>query len=151
MPVLDYILKNSKSYRECLIVDVVPHFNKIKQWIPEEEAEAFQNRMRDCVEEENAWALNDSFLYYTKVDRRMAHGVALFGGGEPMDILALFIGVFSLEDTDTFMLRFKLHPGKLMDEYKSLLTAVSMKRAHQNQNHPLMVRIDGLRKKIWAI
>jgi hypothetical protein len=104
--------------------------------------------MRDCVEADNAWCLNDAFLYYDKVDLRMAHGMALYGMDVPMDVLALFIGVFSFEDNDTCMMRFKLHSGKFLEEYKSMLTVTSMKRWHQNHDHPLMIRVDAWRKKV---
>ncbi len=131
--------------------DIGKHFQSIKHWVPEEEHKDFQERMADCVEEENAWCLGDAFLYYGKTDKRMAYGVALFGKTDTPELLALFAGVFSLEDNDTHKMRFKLHPGKLMTEYKSLLTVVSMKRNHNNPEHPLMVPIHELRQKIAKI
>jgi hypothetical protein len=151
MPVLDDIFKKKSEYRRCVLADIHNHYKCIKQWVPEGEETAFKERMADCVEDETAWCLNDAFLYYEKVDKRMAYGVALYGMVKPMDILSLFIGVFSLEDNDTAMMRFKLHPGKFMDEYKSMLTIISMKRSHQNPNHPLMIRIDNFRQKIVSL
>ena len=148
MPVLDNLFKQKQNYRRCVLADIVNHYQFIKHWVPEGEKEAFQERMADCVEDETAWCLNDAFLYYEKVNARMAYGVALYGMDNAVDMLSLFIGVFSFEDNDTHMLRFKLHPGKFMQEYKSLLTVISMKRNHHDPDHPLMVRVDDFRKKI---
>ena len=129
-------------------MDVKRHFAKIAHWIPEDEAEQFQERMKSCVEAGHAWKLNDAFLYYDPQDKRISYGVALYGMDEPMDVLSLFIGIFTFEDTDTCIMRFKLHEGKFMQEYKSLLTIVSMKRTHHNPEHPLMIRIDDLRNRM---
>lgn len=131
--------------------DIGNHFQSIKHWIPEGEKESFQERMADCVEDETAWCLGGAFLYYKKIDRRISHGVALFGRKDNTDLLALFAGVFSLEDNDTHKMRFKLHPGKLMDEYKTLLTVTSMKRNHRDPDHPLMVPVHELREKFVKI
>ena len=133
------------------MADIGAHYQSIKHWIPEGEKEAFQERMADCIEDGNAWCLNDTFLYYEKHNLRMAYGVALYGHQNTLDLLSLFIGVFSFEDNDTHMMRFKLHPGKFMDEYKSMLTVISMKRCHRDANHPLMVRVDDFRKKIVGL
>ena len=148
MPVLKHILNNSRNYRRCVLSDIGNHYQSIKHWIPEGEKKAFQERMADAVEEENAWCLGDTFLYYTKDGKRIATGVALFGQNHNTDMLALFTGVFSLEDTDTCRMRFQLHPGKLMSEYKSLLTPTSMKRHNRNPEHPLMSDIQALRLKL---
>jgi len=131
--------------------DIGNHYQSIKHWIPEGEKESFQERMADCVEDEHAWCLGDAFLYYQKSDKRMAHGVALFGREKNTDLLALFASVFSLEDNDTHNMRFQLHPGKLMSEYKSLLTVISMKRHHRDPNHPLMIPVQHLREKFTKI
>lgn len=124
------------------------HFAKIKQWIPEEEWIEFQERMEDCVEDETAWCTENTFLYYTKIDRRMSHGVALFGYEFTEELLSMFIGVFTKEDQETCMMRFKLHQGKLIEEYRSMLTLTSIKRNRRSPEHPLMIRVDDFRKKI---
>lgn len=131
--------------------DIGNHYQSIKHWVPDWEKKNFQERMADCIEDETAWCLGNAFLYYTKEDKRMAHGVALFGRDKNTDLLGLFAAVFSLEDNDTHNMRFKLHPGKFMDEYKTLLTTVSMKRNHRDPNHPLMVPVQKMREKFTKI
>lgn len=133
------------------MADIGRHYESIKHWIPDGEKEAFQERMADCIEDETAWCLGEAFLYYSKIDKRISHGIALFGRQDNTDLLALFAGVFSLEDNDTHHMRFKLHPGKFMDEYKSLLTVISMKRCHRDPDHPLMVPVQKLREKFVKI
>lgn len=130
------------------MADIGAHYQSIKHWIPEGEKNSFQERMADCIEDENAWCLDGTFLYYKPVSKRLAHGVALYGTDHVTDLLSLFIGVFSLEDNDTCLLQFKLHPGKYMSEYKAFITLLSMKRNHRNSKHPLMVDVQGFREKI---
>ena len=107
--------------------------------------------MLDCIEDRNAWHTDNTFLYYKMQDKRIAHGIAIFGMNYPMEMLALFIGVFSLEDHVTHIIRFKLHPGKFLEEYKSLLTDTSIMRTHANPSHPLLIRVDDFRKKICKL
>ena len=107
--------------------------------------------MADCIEDENAWCTENTFLYYKSENRQIALGVALYGVGYAQELIALFMGVFSQQDKTTHALRFKLHPGKVMEEYMTMLTKVSMKRARQNPNHPVTVRIDELRNKLFSV
>ncbi len=148
MPVLKQIFEARKEYRRCVPEDVHAHFVKMKQWVPEAEHAEFQERMLNCIEAGYAWCNKNCHIYYEMKNRRIAHGVALYGMDHPMDMLSLFISVFSLEDHDTHILRFRLHPGKSMQEYKSMLTMASMMRNHKNPDHPLMIRVDDFRKKI---
>ena len=151
MPVFKQLFDRKREYRLCTVADIDPHFDKIKQWVPETEHVTFKIRMAISVNEDNAWCTENTFLYYTKQDLRIAHGIALFGNEYPTEILALFIGVFSLEDNDTHILRFKLHPGKFMQEYKSLLTMTSIRRTHADPDHPLYVHVDKFRQKVVGV
>ena len=148
MPVLKQIFDAKRDHRRCEPSDVHGHFDQIKHWIPKEEHKQFQERMLSCIEEGDAWHTDHTFLYYRREDRRISHGVAMNGMKYPMEMLSLFIGVFSIEDHDTHIMRFALHPGKFMEEYKTLLTVTSIKRTHRNPNHPLLIRVDDFRKKI---
>ncbi|MCP4487735.1 MAG: hypothetical protein GY820_10525 [Gammaproteobacteria bacterium] len=129
------------------------HFEKIKHWIPEAEWPEFTERMADAVLNGQAFVMTHScvFLYYSVKSRDQLYGVALYGKENPVDLLALFIGVFGYVDKTAFRMEFKLHPGKEILEYKALLTPVSCKRAASDPNHPLSVRIDQLKKKVCAI
>lgn len=147
MPDTPKIFGTSYRYEQCRICDVGPDFDKIYQWIPEKEHVQFNERMMDCVDSGTAWRTKNTFLYYDIQNKKVSYGVALFGKDHPLELMGLFVGVFGMQDRDTSIMKFKLHPGKMMEEYKSLLTTISMKRNHQNRNHPLMVRIDELRVK----
>ena len=133
------------------MADVGIHFDKIKQWIPEPEWLEFHSRMADCIEDETAWCTDNTFLYYKRNNKRMAYGVALFGKDFTAELISLFVGVFTFEDPETCIIQFQLHPGKFMEEYRSMLTTVSMKRHHANPEHPLTIRVDGFREKVYAI
>jgi len=148
MPVLKQFFDKRRHYKPCIPADIKRHFDKIKHWIPDEEKEEFQKRMLACIKEGDAWCTDNTFLYYTRENLRISIGVAIFGMKYPMEILSLFIGIFSFEDHDTHIIRFKLHPGKFMEEYKTLLTMTSIRRTHINPNHPLLIRVDDFKKKI---
>ena len=151
MPVLKHLFDAKRDYRRCLNSEIWRHFVKIKHWVPENEKEEFQKRMLECIEEGTAWCTDNTFLYYHKENPRISHGVAIFGMDHPMEMLALFFGVFTYEDKNTFTMRFKLHPGKFLEEYKSLLTTTSIMRTHANPKHPLMIRIDAFRDKVYKL
>lgn len=151
MPVLKQIFDDKRKYRPCFTEDIKPHFEQIKHWIPEDQHIQFQVRMALSVNENHAWCSKNTFLYYTREDKRMSHGVAIFGMDHPVEMLSLFTGVFYFEDRETAMLRFTLHPGKMIKEYKSLLTVTSMMRAHADPTHPLMIRVDAFREKMIRI
>jgi len=140
-----------EDYRRCMPADIGPHFDQIKHWVAEEEHDEFMERMLTCIEQRHAWQTKNTFLYYTKENERQAIGVAIFGMDNAMEMLSLFTGVFYFQDYKTCMLRFALHPGKFMQEYKSLLTITSMERAHKNPKHPLMIRVDHFRKKMIGL
>lgn len=142
----DHIIK------QCTFDDIKIHFEKIKDVIPEDEKEEFCIRMNDCIKLETAFALEDDscFLYYKNYKPCCAIGIALYGKNEPLKMITLFAGIFYQIDTTTFKIDFKLHKGKLIQEYKSLLTKISMKRSQQS-DVPLVVRIDHLKEKIKQI
>ncbi len=133
----------------CTVDDIAVHFNLVKDVIPSEEVIQFKKRMSECLLAESAYTLSDNscFLYYSNVEPFRAHGVALYGKHSPLKMLALFAGIFTDIDTHTFKLEFSLHPGKFVNEYKSILTLTSIKR-QGIPGHPLVIRIDVLRDKI---
>ena len=144
------IFGREHSIKQCTTEDIPVHFNAIKEMIPEKEALEFYMRMEECVMAGSAYAIdNDScFLYYINYERDLAHGVALYGKDHATEMLVLFSCVFNELDTNTFKLDFKLHPGKFLQEYKSLLTMISMKRMNRDPDHPLVIRIDDIKRKI---
>jgi len=129
----------------------VKHFAKIKHWIPKKEHKEFKNRMLTCQQKGTAWMNENAFLYYSRDDSRISHGIAIYGMDHPLDMLSLFISVFHFEDNDTAIMRFALHPGKFIQEYKSLLTSESIKRTHINPNHPFQIRVDAFRSKTYKM
>lgn len=146
------ILGKSHIIKPCQFEDVPMHFEKIKDVIPEEEADSFITRMTDCIIAETAFTLSDDscFLYYKNYKPTMAEGVALYGENAPVKVLALFSGIFIQIDPVTFKLDFALHPGTFAKDYKSILTTTSLKLSNHS-NHPLVIRIDELKKKIDKI
>ncbi len=149
MPVIYDIQKKGIRYRRCRPTDIEDHFAKIRHWVTDENGGSFKKRMLEAVKRKTAWCTENTFLYYVS-DGKAGIGYALFGRDYPVELISLFMGVFSYHDKDTAFIRFKLHPGKMVDEYKTLLTSVSMSRYHtSNETHPLMIRVDELRKK-WA-
>lgn len=106
-------------------------------------------RMLESIEEGKAFCTENTFLYYTKVDKRMATGLAMFGQGYPMEMVSLLIGIFTFEDNDTCLLRFTLHPGKELEEYRTLLSNTSIHRTHRDPKHPLLIKVNELRTK-WV-
>ncbi len=151
MPEISNILGKSYSYRRCVMSDIGRHFEQIKHWIPDWEKEEFQQRMADCIKGTNAWCTENTFLYYKRETPHIAYGVSLFGQNYAQELIALFMGVFSRHDKVTHSLKFKLHPGKMMEEYMTMLTPISMKRANQNPNHPVSIRIDELKNKLFKV
>lgn len=151
MPVLKQIFADKRKYLPCVLADIEPHFSQIKHWVGEDDTERFLKEMLNSVEQGHAYHTENTFLYYTKENARQATGVAIFGMGYPIEMLALFTGIFYFTDRETAMLRFALHPGKMIEEYKTLLTVTSMMRAHADPTHPLMIRVDAFRKKMIHI
>jgi len=148
------ILGNSHTIKLCSKYDIRVHYRSISEFIPTEEEAEFQSRMLECVEEGTAFAIYDDscFLYYKKeeVQPKFAQGVALYGMGNPLKMMALFSGIFLNIDKATFVINFKTHPGKFVSEYKSILTTASIKR-HNINNSSLMIRVDAVKKKILAL
>ena len=148
------ILGNTKLIKECTLDDIGGHFQLISQWIPKTEWMEFQGRMMQCVAEGRAYCMTTSntFLYYKEESLNQGHGVALYGKESPVDILALFAGIFKYIDTDMFIMKFKPHRGKeFVAEYKSIITAVSARRYGQCPDKHVSVRIDEIKNKLEAI
>lgn len=142
---------NLQVISPCLASDVPTHFGKIEQYIPADERVEFVIRMQECVDLGTAFHISDDcFLYYKNIDSYTAVGVALCGKSVPLEMLTLFAGVFTLIDQETFVMKFALHPGKFANEYQSLISLTSIRRNSQD-NSPLVVRIDRLRKKLTDI
>ena len=145
------ILGHQHRYARCRDIDINHHFQEIHQWIPEGEEQEFKERMQKCVDEGNAWRTANTFLYYEKENERIAYGVALFGQEHTLELIALFIAIFWKEDRETYHLKFKLHPGKMLSEYSSMITKVSLERNRSEGTHPLSVNINELRHKFHDI
>lgn len=142
------LLGNSHTILPCGVDDVDVHFSRISDVIPSEEVIQFKQRMSVCIDAGTAYTLSDGscFLYYHNYKPCCAHGVALYGNN-PLKMLALFAGIFKIIDPETFKIDFLLHKGKMISEYKSLLTTVSMRRAHAAER-PVSVRVDHLFAKL---
>jgi hypothetical protein len=143
------IFGRTRFFRECGKGDIMAHFEKIKHWIPEDEHEEFRGRMADCVKAGTAYVMDSgtAFIYYQSVTTHVANGVALFGKDAAVDMMTLFMGVFGYQDKKTFKMDFYLHPGKFVDEYKSMLTTASIRRNARDFRYPLVIRVDDIKAK----
>jgi hypothetical protein len=130
----------------CSSADVDKHYEQIKHWITDTGEQVFKQRMHACIAAGTAYKALDCFLYYLPQTKRYAHGIAIFNGSYPQNLLALFENVFLGYDQKTQVLQFQLHNGKFVDEYRSLLTRKSIKGYLLNKT-PVTVRIDAMRKK----
>lgn len=140
---------NEYTIQPCSAEDVDVHFDKISQYIPSEEVIQFKKRMSECILAESAYTLSDGscFLYYLNYNQGCANGIALFGKHSPLKMLALFAGIFPAVDQDTKFIEFHLHKGKVVSEYKSILTMASIQRQSM-KNHPLIINIHELHQKM---
>ena len=139
----------SQSIKQCTFDDIPPHFDKVKEIVPEAEHQEYVARMTECVLDGTAFSLEDdsSYIYYKKKSDLFAEGVVLYGKQEPLKLGALFNFVFTKIDPKVFKLDFQLHPGKEIGEYKSMLTITSIKRHQANSKAPLVIRVDQLMKR----
>jgi len=143
------LLGNTHKYRRCTPHDIEIHSAVIQNEISVDEVAGLQQRMAQSVAEETAYTLVDHscFIYYTITQPGLSQGVVLYGKNNPLKMIALFSGVFHHRDEKTFKMDFSLHPGKFVQEYKSLLTMTSIKRAI-GTDRPLVVRVDFVKDKI---
>jgi sorbitol-specific phosphotransferase system component IIC len=147
------IIGNLHTIRKCNLEDIPSHFSSVSNFIPEKEKFQYQNRMSECVKAGTAFVIKDgkAFLYYHKTNKKaFAVGVSMNGIGVPLEMTALFYGIFKKADTDVIFLRFALHQGKQISEYKSLLTPESIKR-HKSIKDPVMVRVDRMLEKLDSL
>jgi hypothetical protein len=139
-------LGNIHEIQVCNMDDIDPHFEIIKQYIEEDDYDAFKFKMEECVKAGTAFHINhEVFLYYKNSQRWLAQGAALYSK-DPIKMMALFVGVFTEIDTATFTMEFHLHKQKFIEEYKSIITLTSLKR-QTIEGYPLIVRIDHLKAK----
>lgn len=140
------------SIRLCILEDVPIHFDCIKEHIAE--VEEFKLRMIECIEAGTAYTSSDGkcFLYYLseEIQPKFASGVAIYGSGSPMKMMALFSHVFTHLDKFTFVIKLLPHSGTFVSECKSMLSVSSIK-SYKLHNSPLVIRIDKVRDKVLAI
>jgi len=143
------IFGNEYEVHPCKHEDVLVHFQKVREWIPQDEHEAFLNRMHDSIREGKAFHIDHKvFLYYKEQSPKICHGVCMYGKNEPALMIALFAGIFEKIDTQTFKIDFGLHPTKQLLEYKFLLTPQSIRRSASIPGYPMVVRVDKLKAKL---
>ena len=141
-------------YKRCQTSDLNTHFEKIQDVVTDMPHVEFLERMNACVKEDRAYALEDDscFLYYLpqhfKVgEPRTAHGIAMYGPGNSLGMIALLRGIFEDNEKSVTRIDFKLHPGKIMKEYRSFLLTATMQR-YGVTDRPLFVRVDMMRERL---
>ena len=150
---------NPVTFKHCVTEDLLTHFEPIEHWITDIPKVEFLQRMKACIDENMAFALDDdsAFLYMYPVRTEgmigpTVHyaGIAIYGGPDQVKFLALLKGIF--EDLHPTIARvdFKLHPGKALGEYKSLLHTKSLERFGTEMDH-VFIRTDELQKKLRSL
>ena len=149
MNIVKDLLGREHRIRRCVVEDIPDHFALVADVVEEDRREVYQEQMEYCIKEGTAFCTDDgkAFIYYYNYAPCCANGVALYGKGDPLKFYALLSEVFTTFDSRTFKLDFNLHTESFIQEWKSLLTTWSMKRARWEQR-PVCVRIDEIKKKI---
>ena len=149
MNIVKDLLGNEHRVRRCVVADIPVHFAIVSDIVEPEKHKLYQEQMEYCIDHNTAFCTDDNqaFIYYYNYAPCCANGVSLYGKGQPLKFYALLAEVFTTFDPRTFKLDFNMHDEAFIQEWKSLLTSWSMKRARWD-NRPVCVRIDELRKKI---
>jgi len=147
MPVLNSVF-GKVEYRQCVPADIGRHYEQIKHWITDTSRKEFEGKMLQAIEEGSAWCTENTFLYYVGEGKGIVYGAALYGHKHPQELMSLFVAVFWFHDKRAQKLRFKLHQGKTLQEYKTLLSIPSIRRVHMNEEKLAMIRVDKLRKRM---
>lgn len=154
MTITKDLIGKSHTIVRCSLEDIKNHYSKISDVIPELEKEEFCLRMSECVEQGTAFA-NDRgtcFIYYAKdiTQPKFSYGVALYGKGNPLAMLALFAYVFTEIDPEVFVMRLLPHSSSFVKECRSLITAKAIQK-NRMTGHPLMIRIDKVKTRVNKI
>jgi len=136
----------------CTPEDIDAHYETVRHWVTDVTEKWYKGRMVAAVAAGTAFKLSDSssFLYYIHTNPQIGEGVAYYGKGNPLGTLAMIIAIFGYIDKRTFALRFMLHKGKSIDEYRSIITKSSLKNYVTTGSH-VMARTDMLIKKYKAL
>lgn len=134
----------------CTEDDIPNHFKRVEHWIEPDFKDAYVDRMKQCVEAGTAYKLDDDscYLYFLKTKKSFAEAVCINGYGKPMSVIALISGIFRKIHRDIFFVEFVMHKGKVMAEYKFMLSPKSM-RKFQHQDDVLLVNLQHM-LKVWS-
>lgn len=146
------ILGKEFTVELCTADDVKPHYEKIRHWVSDVTEVDFKRRMLSSINEGHAFKISDNscFLYYIEDTPRIAEGVAFYGKNSPLSTVALVTTVFPDMDPETFIIKFALHKGKSINEYRGILTKKSVVKAMRGIS-PLIVRVDHLTEKFKGL
>lgn len=145
-------LGSSYDIKRCTVHDIDPHYEMVREWVGDVKESVYKSRMEQCVRAGTAVTLSDGscFLYYLNSKPWLAEGVSAYGKGSPKKFVAMCYGNFSVLDQKTFTLKFGLHQDQHCSMYKHLLLKSSI-RHHLVYGHPLVVRVDHLKKRFAAL
>jgi len=135
----------------CKLDNITTHYDGISSNVPDYDKENFISRMEDCVNNGTAYMIADGscFIYYDKDTESpaFAAGVALYGAGSPLKMIALFTYVFTHVDSKVLFMRLSPHSPTFVNECKSLLTINSVIDYSISKDY-LMIRVDEIRDKV---
>lgn len=142
-------LGNEREITECTAQDVDVHLAIVEPYIRSEDLSKTKENMLAAIATGSAYTLSDnsSFLYYRNYTSFSASVDAFYGKNAPIQMMALFVGIFTELDKHTFKLDIHLHEGDSPTDYVSMTSEVAIKRSFQ-PDHPLVIRVDHLMKKI---
>jgi|TARA_R110000851_G_scaffold56094_3_gene131327 hypothetical protein len=142
---------NEHTIRRCTAKDILKHFSIVKHLIPESDRKSYINKMKVCKRSGMAFCIgNDCFFYAQYSGKQSIEAFSLYGKGEPLKTLAMFSHILLTLDKKLVLLRFSPHAGLKVDDFKSLLTRIAIKRQFAS-GKPVLVRCDTLRQKLLAL
>lgn len=142
---------NLQEVRKCTSDDVNMHFNIVKHLVPTNEHKTYKTRMQLCVSGGMAFCIgNDCFIYMRKTRPCTADAFSLYGKGQPIKTLCMFAAILLKVDKRLLKLSFYRYEGNILHELKSLLTIHNLQR-QINPKHPIIVRCDALRNKLFDL
>jgi hypothetical protein len=142
---------NKHTVRKCTAEDVFVHFSIVQYLIPNSDQKSYLTVMKDCAKSGIAFCIdNDCFIYAQYSGKQSVNAFSFYGKGKALKTLAMIFYILFNFDKKLMMLKFNLHKGLNVNDFKSLLTDIAIKRQFI-PNRPILVRCDTLRNKLLSL
>lgn len=145
------LLNDTVKIRQCTSEDVVTHFNKVSNVVPEEEHQDYKDRMLYSASCGNAYCVNDdAFIYFDKTGVASIFVNSIYGQGNTLSFIALLGFMVKYVNRRLFKAVFCAYSKENLSTFKSLATHSSVTK-YAGASSELVVRCDHLRQKIDKI